>query len=111
MLDSKRDTDVKNRLDSVGEGEGGMTWDNSIETVYYHVYYHMWNRCPVQVQCIKQDTQSQCIGTTQKGDGGGRGVQDGGGTFMPMADSCQCMAKTTTVLYSNQLQIKVNKLI
>ena len=31
--DSKRDTDVKNRLlDSVGEGEGGTIWENSIET-------------------------------------------------------------------------------
>ena len=30
---SKRDTDVKNRLlDSVGEGEGGMIWENNIET-------------------------------------------------------------------------------
>ena len=33
MWDSKRDSDVKNRLlDSVGEGEGGMIWENSIET-------------------------------------------------------------------------------
>ena len=33
MQDSKRDTDVKNRLwDSVGEGEGGMIWKNSTET-------------------------------------------------------------------------------
>ena len=33
MWDSKRDTDVKNRLlDSVGEDEGGMIWENSIET-------------------------------------------------------------------------------
>ena len=33
MRDSKRDTDVKYRLlDSVGEGEGGMIWKNSIET-------------------------------------------------------------------------------
>ena len=33
MWDSKRDTDVKNRLlDSVGESEGGMIWENSIET-------------------------------------------------------------------------------
>ena len=32
MEDSKRDTDVKNRvLDSVGEGEGGMIWENNIE--------------------------------------------------------------------------------
>ena len=33
MQDSKGDTDVKNRLlDSVGEGEGGMISENSIET-------------------------------------------------------------------------------
>ena len=33
MRDSKRDTDVKNRLlDSVGEGEGEMIWENGIET-------------------------------------------------------------------------------
>ena len=33
MPDSKRDTDVKNRfLDLVGEGEGGMIWENNIVT-------------------------------------------------------------------------------
>ena len=33
MQDRKRDTDVENRLlDSVGEGEGGMFRENSIET-------------------------------------------------------------------------------
>ena len=33
MGDCKRDTDVKNSLlDSVGEGEGGMIWENDIET-------------------------------------------------------------------------------
>ena len=33
MQDSKRDTDVWNSLlDSVGEGEGGMIWENGIET-------------------------------------------------------------------------------
>ena len=32
MRDSKRDTNVKNKpLDSVGEGEGGMIWENGIE--------------------------------------------------------------------------------
>ena len=31
MWDRKRDTDVKNRLlDSVGEGEGEMIWENNI---------------------------------------------------------------------------------
>ena len=33
MRDSKRDTDVLNSLlESVGEGEGGMIWENGIET-------------------------------------------------------------------------------
>ena len=33
MQDSKRDTDIKNRLlDSMGEGKGGMIWENSTET-------------------------------------------------------------------------------
>ena len=33
MQDSKRDTDVQNSLlDSEGEGEGGMIWENGIET-------------------------------------------------------------------------------
>ena len=33
MQDSKRDTGVKNSLlDSVGEGEGGMIWENGTET-------------------------------------------------------------------------------
>ena len=33
MQNGKRDTDVQNRLlDSVGEGEGGMFWEISIET-------------------------------------------------------------------------------
>ena len=33
MQDRKRDTDVLNRLwNSMGEGEGGMFWENSTET-------------------------------------------------------------------------------
>ena len=33
MQDSKRGTDIKNRLlDFMGEGEDGMIWENSIET-------------------------------------------------------------------------------
>ena len=33
MRDNRRDTDVLNSLlDSVGEGEGGMIWENGIET-------------------------------------------------------------------------------
>ena len=33
MRDSKRDIDALNSLlDSMGEGEGGMKWENGIET-------------------------------------------------------------------------------
>ena len=33
MRDSKRGTDIKNRLlDSVGEGDGRVIWKNNIET-------------------------------------------------------------------------------
>ena len=33
MQDSKRETDINNRLlDYVGEGEGGMIWENSVDT-------------------------------------------------------------------------------
>ena len=38
MRGSKRDTDVKNSLlDSVGKGEGGMIWENGIETLLLYV--------------------------------------------------------------------------
>ena len=38
MQDSKRDTDVllNSLLDSVGEGKGGMIWENGIETCIIH---------------------------------------------------------------------------
>ena len=38
MRDSKRDIDVqKSLLESVGEGEGGMVWENVIETCILYV--------------------------------------------------------------------------
>jgi len=52
---------------------------------------------------MKEGTQSKCTGTTQR-DGVGREVEGGfrmGDTGTSMADSCECMAKTTTVLSSN----------
>jgi len=40
-----------------------------------HVYYHMWNETPVQVQCMIQDAQGWDTGRTQRDDMGR--VQDG----------------------------------
>ena len=77
MRDSKRDTDVKNRLlDSVGEGEGGMIWENSIET--YILSYVKQITSPGSMHEI------ECSGVVHwddpeglDGEGGGRGIQDG----------------------------------
>ena len=81
MRDSKRDTDVKNRLlDSVGEGEGGMIWENNIETCI--------------LSYVKQITspglmhETECLGLVHwddpegwDGEGGEKGVQDGKHTY------------------------------
>ena len=77
MQDSKRVTDVKNRLlDSVGEGEGGMIWENSIET--YILPYVKQIASPGLMH------ETGCSGLLHwddpegwEGKGGGRGVQDG----------------------------------
>jgi len=48
---------------------------------------------------MKQGTQSQCTGTTREmGWGRRKEVGSGWGTCTPMADLCQCMGKTTTIL-------------
>ena len=77
MQDRKRDTDVKNRLlDSVGEGEGWMIWENSIET--YKLPYVKYIASPGSMH------ETGCSGLLHwddpegwDGTGGGRGVQDG----------------------------------
>ena len=61
MRDSKRDTDVYNGLlNSVGEGEGGMIWENGIETCILS--------CKKQIAslCSMQDTE--CLGLVQGAD-------------------------------------------
>ena len=47
---------------------------------------------------MRQGTQGQCTGDDPEGwDGEGGGFRMGN-TCTPMADSCQCMAKSTTIL-------------
>ena len=99
MLDSKRDTDVKNRLlDSVeeGDGEAGMIWENGIETCILS--------CKKRIASLGSMQDTGCSGLVHwddperwYGEGGGRGVQDGEhvythGGFMLM------YGKTNTVL-------------
>ena len=87
MQDSKRDTDVWNSLlDSVGEGEDGMIWENGIETCI--ISYKKQITSPGSMQ------DTGCLGLVHwddpegwYGEGGGRGVQDGN-TCAPVMDSC-----------------------
>ena len=58
--------------------------------------------CPSSIhETGKQDTQSQGTGTTQRDGMGREGGLGQGDACTPVADSCQCMAKPTTILESN----------
>ena len=77
MQDRKRDTDVQNRsLDSMGEGEGGMIRENSIETCILSSVKQIAS--PGWMH--ETSTWGWCSGMTQR-DGMGKevggGVQDG----------------------------------
>ena len=97
MQNRKRDTDGQNRLwDSVGEGDGGMFREKSIETSILSRLEQITS--PGWMH--QTSAQGWCTGKTQR-DGMGREVGGGigmGNTYKSMADSCQCMAKTTTIL-------------
>ena len=77
MQDSKRDTDVKNcLLDFVGEGEGGMIWEGSIETCILSYVKRITRPGLIH--------ETGCSGLVHWDDpegwdeeGGGSGVQDG----------------------------------
>ena len=92
----KRDTDIQNRLlDSMGEGKGGMFRENSIETSILSRVKQITS--PGWMH--ETSAQAWCTGKTQT-DGEGRVMGGGIGmrnTCKSMADSCQCMAKTTTI--------------
>ena len=97
MQNRKRDTDVQNRLlDSVGEGEGGMFQENSIETCILSMVKQITS--PGWIHETR--ARAWCTGKTPRNRvdwevGGGIGM---GNTCNSMADSCQCMIKTTTIL-------------
>ena len=62
-------------MDSVGEGEGGMIWENGIETCILSGKQRIVSLCSIQ--------DTGCLGLVHwddpegwYGEGGGRGVQD-----------------------------------
>ena len=97
MQNRKRNTDVQNRIfDSVGEGKGGIFRENSIETSIISRVKQI-----TSPGCMHETSaQGWCTGKTQR-DGMEREVGGGigmGNTCKSMADSCQCMAKTITIV-------------
>ena len=94
MQNRKRDTDIQNRLlDSVVEGEGGMFRENIIETCILSIVKQItspgWmHETSAWAWCTQRDWVEREV------EGGIRM----GNTCKSMADSCQCMAKTTTIL-------------
>ena len=95
MQNSKRDTDVQNRLlDSVG-GEGGLFQENRIETCILSRVKQITS--PGWMH--ETSTWAWCTGKTQRDRveravGGGIGM---GNACKSMANSCQCMTKPTTI--------------
>ena len=74
MQNRKRDTDVQNRLlDSVGEGEGGMSWKNSMYIIHNETDHQprqdAWDKCLDLVHWEDPEGSG--------GEGGGRGDRDG----------------------------------
>ena len=77
MQDSKRDRDVQNSLlNSVGEGKGGMIWENGIETCI--ISYMKQIASPGSMHdtgcsgLVHWDDSEGC-----NGEGGRKGAQDG----------------------------------
>ena len=97
MQNRKRDTDVQNRLlDSVGEGEGRMFRENSIETCILSGVKQITS--PGWMH--ETSARTWCTGKTQRDRverkvGGGSRM---GNTCKSMTNSCQSMTKTTTIL-------------
>ena len=83
-------------MDSVGEGEGGMIGENSIETcILTYVKEITSPGLMHETGCSGLVHWVDLEGWDEEGSGRGFRMRN---TCKPMADSCQCMAKTNTIL-------------
>ena len=89
-------------MDSVGEGEGGMIWENSFETrILPYVKQTASPGSMYETGCSGLEHSDDPQGWN--GEGGGFRMGD---TCTPMADSCQCMAKPLQYCKVIRLQLK-----
>ena len=92
----KRHRWVEPILDSEGEGEGGMIWENGIETCILSCKKQIASLCPMQ--------DTGCLGLVHRddperwyGEGGGWGVQDWQHVY-PHGGFMLMYGKTNTIL-------------
>ena len=80
-------------------------------TILKHVYYHMWNKSPVQVWYKRQVLRACALWWPWGMGWGGRwkGRLRMRNTCTPMADSCQCMAKPLQYCKVISFQLKKKK--
>ena len=88
----------------MGEGEGGLIWENSIETCIISYVKRITS------PGLMHDTGCSGLGHWDDpegwhGEGGGMGVQDGEHVYT-VADSCQCIAKPLKYCKVISLQLK-----
>ena len=86
-------------MDSVGEGEGGMIWENGIETCILS--------CKKQIASLGSMQDTGCLGLVHwddperwYGKGGGSGVQDWEHMYTHGGFMLMC-GRTNTILESN----------
>ena len=90
---SKGDLDLKNRPRVIaGEGEGGMTWESHIETYT--------NQCKIDSQWeFAVWCRETKAGNLWLSRGVGWGERwEGGDIYIPVVDSCWCIAETIKIL-------------
>ena len=92
----KRHRCIEQSFGLCGEGEGGMFQENSVETCILSRVKQITSLGWMH----ETSARVWCTGKTQRDwvereVGGGIGM---GNTCNSMADSCQCMTKTTTIL-------------
>ena len=94
-----RDPDIEDRpVDTAGEGKGRMNWENDVAT---YTLPHVKQTARGNL-LYDGGSSTPCSVMTWKGGmrwgWGGKNIQKGGDIWLPMDDSCCCMAETNTTL-------------
>ena len=90
LQNRNRDTDMENKCADTNGGKGALIGRSGLP----YIHCCVWNRWLVRAYCIE-------LYSVLCGDLYGRKFWKGGGVWIHMADSLQCTAETSTILWSN----------